>query len=325
MFVLNRLHFFGTNILSASRHVSCTSFARLDVKDQRLCNLLQNSGGLKSALQRISARVNRIAAQARNGITNLQVHLKSNYVNQIAPRARKAIVVGYSPALFAREAPSMFAHDPSTNRLSLVGDWPPWIKDDNKDWNYCVDCWERFFSTRDKFVQHVPFRDRASQSNMKISWRERKRRAEELAQDEIDDPQGLQNSQAAEPPLEDEDDVGLGMAEGDEDKVVDDEIFQSDLLDGDGDPPPAVEEGKFAERRALSEADEDEEETLGECEGDIVLPTEQRPTLQDYQAKWAALLEEHSRAVAGVFSLTNLCPKPIHQLWQDCLGLMIFI
>ena len=92
--------------------------------------------------------------------------------------------VGYSPAKFAQEAPAMFSHDPSTNRLSLLGE-PPWIADDNGAWNYCVDCWERFFSTGDKTVQHVPFRDKASQANMVVSWRDRKRKAEELSNDEI--------------------------------------------------------------------------------------------------------------------------------------------
>ena len=81
----------------------------------------------------------------------------------------------------------MFSHDPSTNRLSLLGE-PPWIADDNGAWNYCVDCWERFFSTGDKTVQHVPFRDKASQANMVVSWRDRKRKAEELSNDEIDPP-----------------------------------------------------------------------------------------------------------------------------------------
>ena len=129
----------------------------------------------------------------------------------------------------------MFSHDPSTNRLSLLGE-PPWIADDNGDWNYCVDCWERFLSTGEKAVQTVPFRDKASQANMVVSWRDRKRKAEELSNDEIDPP-ASQNSQAAG--LEAESGVaGIGAAaEGDESNVVDDEIFQQhqELPDSDDD------------------------------------------------------------------------------------------
>ena len=130
---------------------------------------------------------------------------------------------------------------------------------------------------------------------------------------------------AAEPPPEDEDHVGLDMVEGEEDKVVDDEAFQRDLLYNDDASPPAVQDESSAVRLPPNDGDEDEEEMLGEGQGGVVLPTEHRPTLQDYQAKWAALLEEHSRVVEGDFSHTNLCPKPIHQLWQDCLGLMFSI
>ena len=73
-------------------------------------------------------------------------------------RIEHSRAVGYSPAKFAQEAPAMFAHDPGTNRLSLVGEvGPPWVGNDNDAWNYCVDCWERFFSTGDKAVQPVPF------------------------------------------------------------------------------------------------------------------------------------------------------------------------
>ena len=60
---------------------------------------------------------------------------------------------------------------------------------------------------------------------MVVSWRDRKRKAEELSNDEIDPP-ASQNPQAAG--LEAESGVaGIGAAaEGDESNVVDDEIFQ---------------------------------------------------------------------------------------------------
>ena len=42
-----------------------------------------------------------------------------------------------------------------------------------------------------------------------------------------------------------------------------------------------------------------------------------RPTLAEYQARWAAELAKHAREVPGAFSRHNLVPKPIHELWQD--------
>ena len=219
----------------------------------------------------------------------------------------------------------MFSHDPETNRLSLVGEGgPPWVADDNDAWNYCVDCWERFFSTGDKSVQHVPFRDKASQANMVISWRDRKRKAEELPDDEIDRPSASQNSQSAE--LEtDAGNVGPGAAEGEESRVVDDEIFQrQEFPDIDEDKQPAIEEeelpGLLPKGPTLEPEEDEEQETFN---APVLLPTERRPTLQEYKAKWASLLEEHSRAIEGGFSTENLCPKPIHQLWNDCAGLML--
>ena len=219
----------------------------------------------------------------------------------------------------------MFSHDPSTNRLSLLGE-PPWIADDNGAWNYCVDCWERFFSMGEKAVQTIPFRDKASQANMVVSWRDRKRKAEELSHDEIDPP-ASQNSQAAG--LEAEPGVaGIGAAaEGDESNVVDDEIFQQhqELPDSDDDknqPEIGDAEPPNLPKGPTLEAEEAEEETFNDG-GQVLLPTERRPTLQEYKAKWASLLAEHSRAIEGNFSADNLCPKPIHQLWNDCGGLML--
>ena len=42
------------------------------------------------------------------------------------------------------------------------------------------------------------------------------------------------------------------------------------------------------------------------------------PSLEEYQAKWASHLEQHSKPNSGGFSRTNLVPEPIPQLWQDC-------
>ena len=46
-------------------------------------------------------------------------------------QAQPPFLLRFSPALFARECPEMFCHDPATNRLSLQpGKWPPWIRKD---------------------------------------------------------------------------------------------------------------------------------------------------------------------------------------------------
>jgi len=61
--------------------------------------------------------------------------------------------------------------------------------------------------------------------------------------------------------------------------------------------------------------------SASEAEEEVVLPAlpqEERPTLAQYREKWARLLAQHAKAVAGGFSLSNLVPLPIHELFQDC-------
>ena len=71
------------------------------------------------------------------------------------------------------------------------------------------------------------------------------------------------------------------------------------------------------------EEEEEEEDAPGDdAVAAPVLPTENRPTLQEYQSKWRTKLAQHAREVDGPFSKDNLCPKPVHQLWQDCGRLM---
>ena len=50
----------------------------------------------------------------------------------------------------------------------------------------------------------------------------------------------------------------------------------------------------------------------------IEIPDVVYPTLDEYKEKWAIALAKHSMAVSGEFSLTNLVPQPISELWQDC-------
>ena len=88
--------------------------------------------------------------------------------------AQPPFLLRYSPALFAKEAPSVFKHDAESNVLPLVpGAQPPWIKRDHarankaSPWLYCSECRDRYFMSGKKQRGHVPYRDRASQSLMK--------------------------------------------------------------------------------------------------------------------------------------------------------------
>ena len=62
---------------------------------------------------------------------------------------------------------------------------------------------------------------------------------------------------------------------------------------------------------------EGEEEQEAEEEAIEDLPEKTWPTLEEYKAKWDASLTKHSRSNPGVFSMDNLVPDPISQLWQD--------
>ena len=71
--------------------------------------------------------------------------------------AQAPFLLRYSPQMFAKEGPEMFAHDPETNNLRLQPDQlPPWIrkvaghgfsgvKDRTKTWLYCfsLSLWAR--------------------------------------------------------------------------------------------------------------------------------------------------------------------------------------
>ena len=74
-------------------------------------------------------------------------------------------------------------------------------------------------------------------------------------------------------------------------------------------PPEVVADGAFVE----------EDDEAGEEEPDISLdPPVTRPTLEEYQAMWRNLYEQHSKAVPEAYSRDNLVPTPIPELFQDC-------
>ena len=93
--------------------------------------------------------------------------------------AQPPFLLRYSPALFAKEAPAIFEHDPDTNRLSLKGS-APWLRpfhsrytEDSNTWLYCTECKDRVFPTDNRAHSHVPFRDKASQCCTKPPRRSR--------------------------------------------------------------------------------------------------------------------------------------------------------
>ena len=45
------------------------------------------------------------------------------------------------------------------------------------------------------------------------------------------------------------------------------------------------------------------------------------PTLETYKTRWAEKLAHHAQECLKIFSLRNLVPKPVPQLWQDCRDL----
>ena len=183
---------------------------------------------------------------------------------------------------------------------------PPWLRHaKNKDtktapWLYCVDCHERYFLNGQKQKGHIPYRDKASQPLMKkMHERERVADPEVSSQGTNATQEEPEGEPAAEtlaeqtapdtnvfPDVEEENDVGAqDEAEVGSDGSVEQEGAEREAMDVD----PVVE-----------------------------IPDVIYPTLDEYKEKWAKALAKHSMAVAGDFSLTNLVPDPIPQLWQDC-------
>ena len=89
----------------------------------------------------------------------------------------------FSPQLFAKEAPHIFEHDATTNRLRLrntEGGFP-WYAEKSGHWLYCIDCHERYIAKSER--SQIPFRDKASQHFMKPTWNMRKLQPEQALQE----------------------------------------------------------------------------------------------------------------------------------------------
>ena len=134
---------------------------------------------------------------------------------------------------------------------------------------------------------------------MKPTWRERKRCHEEAAGATEDEAATGGDGASA-----------LDVRDGDEAAVVDDSGFDHEIPDdSDVEAQPATP--VLPAQPLEDEEAEDDAVKLPEIE-----PI-QRPSLEEYQAKWSEKLTQHSKRNHGAFSVENLCPCPISQLWQN--------
>lgn len=171
---------------------------------------------------------------------------------------------------------------------------------DANTWQYCQDCYDQWIGPPDRRRSgHVTFRDKASQCMMKPTWRSQQQREEDaaaVAADEDDDREEEREHEAEDSQRE-------------------------DLEPKPEESEPESEPCASAPELVADDADEGEGcDDLSGSELDIApaIPREPRPTLEQYKVKWANILALHSKAVEGGFSLDNLVPVPIHELWQDC-------
>ena len=201
----------------------------------------------------------------------------------------------------------MFVHDEETNALGLRDkeEGHPWVSEKRGEWLYCADCYDRWLNTSERSRRHfVPFSDKASQGNLKPTWNRLKRRHDELERDSQNQEQP-EASDHQNPPdsLEVEDAPIFGVNPA----FVDVGGFGSQTL---SETPADGEDVVLPHLGTQDDLQEPKIELAEEMEVD-------RPNLQEYQAKWANLLEHHSRSVQGPFCYENLCPIPAPQLWSS--------
>ena len=248
------------------------------------------------------------------------------------PHAQPPCLLRYSPSLFAKEAPATFDWDAATNRLTLKpGQPPPWLRQsvppgDPNHWLYCDECYTHWIGPTDRRRSPcgVPFRDKASQCMMRPTWKSQQQREQTAAQE----------APVAPPTAA----AGFGMDRSDDEDQgeVTDDVFDDAGPDhpggtiGEPESEPEIEPGTpgaKAEPEVGLEDDDSDDEVADHDKGLPVeaaapalpvLQQEPRPSLESYTKKWAGLLAQHSKAVVGEFSASNLVPLPIHVLWQDC-------
>ena len=252
--------------------------------------------------------------------------------------AQPPCLLRYSPSLFAQEAPATFAYDPATNRLTLrPGQSAPWLREhvphgDPNVWLYCEECHKQWIGPVDrrKSPNGVPFRDKASQCMMRPTWRSAQR-LEQTASEEAASAAPVVDFGVNE--QREEEHEGLdGDAVDDIPCDAAEEVGVVPQPESEPESEPVAQDG-VAEPDVVVEADDVDG---GTAENDAGLPMqaprdvvpalipEVRPTLEQYQDKWAKLLAQHSKPVEGPFSNENLVPMPIDALWQACC-IFVFI
>ena len=154
---------------------------------------------------------------------------------------------------------------------------------------------------------------------MRPTWRSQQRR-------EQADAEAAAGVAAAEP------DVELGrqdMHDEEGGNAGDDAMFDiggahdNTIGEPESEPDSEPREAKQQPKVDVGDRDSDEgsaDDGVAPAEENVlpVLPQESRPSIEEYRAKWERLLAQHSKPVEGVYSIGNLVPKPMHQLWQDC-------
>jgi len=193
--------------------------------------------------------------------------------------AQPPCLLRYSPAAFAKEAPALFVHDPATNRLSLkAGMREPWIRFRRGDAPPTE--WSYCMECASRW-----FPAPGQRAHSHVPFRDR-----------ASVPLMKKVERTYQP-------TGRGEA------MQEDGGEQEDGGTECGDLVP--------EEPLMEEEEEEEEEPMQEPAPAPYFPTP-RPSLAEYEAKWAHDEERHARPVPEPFSRANLVPSPVPLLWQDC-------
>lgn len=196
-------------------------------------------------------------------------------------RAQPPCLLRYSPAAFAAEAPAFFRHDPATNQLALQPGVPePWLRVNRAGGD----------PTEWLFCQECKSRYFPSPGQRRHSHVPYRDRASQGLMKSV--TRSYQPTGRKEVGKEEEEEVGAGS----------------------GSEASATLQEEVAP--VLPGPDEEAQDEMEVAEE--VLPLPGRPTLDEYRAKWALEEAKYARSVPLPFSIDNLVPQPVPQLWQDC-------
>ena len=225
--------------------------------------------------------------------------------------AQPPFLLRYSPLFFARSdaAPAWFVHSKRTNRLSLrQGVQPPWIRPnaptgEQAVWQYCQGCSDSYFHAGQRTKAHIPYRDKASQHWIRPIRRFRKQAQPRPA------AEAAPAAPIPEPPAPDND---ADMVQGE--PVVGEVESEGEAMEGlpsDAEGGDACEDDDLEDFGAFA--------ARGFVPKSFNLPPDEPPrSLADYKKDWDEKFASHSRDVPGEFGRSNLIPKAVPELWQDC-------